>query len=508
MASAFEAVLSRQRLKPRAEWLRGALAAFGATADAWQQAPPQQVDAHVFAQLLRADLKAALATAALPDPLLDGRLAGPVLLQVSRAVNVSRPRHESMQDCAPAQRTLKLQLTDGHRTVSGFELEPLPQLSIADFGVKVLLRDVQVQGSMLLLQKENVHVLGGGLPAARAEYEAALRITREEVTKAGRKRRLEDIENPARARPRTAAVSQQRDQRDHRQPQQQPQHNSPAARSAASQGGATLPTQFNTGAPSASPVRHGSDEPDAATGEAPSSSASSAASAVPPSAVQRRLSVVSGTAMDLTSSSPRTAPASVVKHVARQQPQPQPQPHNPQRGSPRGHLPLSLHAVIRQWQQQPDVPMIAKGIPARVAGMVKDQDTPQGLVWKGQSQYYCKVFLSSIAPDDASSGLCRTEVLLSDAVIAEFVAQGTSCVELNRRLEAARKSTAEERASLQKFFGSFKARFAQMSGRFDIQWPGATGTQQLHTDGAGAGAGRQTTYGTVIAFEQQHHNGS
>ena len=81
---AFEEVLARQRVKPRPEWLRGVLATFGGGGgEAWQQAPPTQVDEHVFAQLLRSDLAASLAGPALPDPLVDGELRGPVLLQVS-----------------------------------------------------------------------------------------------------------------------------------------------------------------------------------------------------------------------------------------------------------------------------------------------------------------------------------------------------------------------------------------------------------------------------------------
>jgi len=137
-----------------------------------------------------------------------------------------------------------------------------------------------------------------------------------------------------------------------------------------------------------------------------------------------------------------------------------------------------LSAVLRRWKEEPDA--------------------PQGLVWKGFTQYSCKVVLAS--PDMET----KAEVFLSDGVIEGFVARGTTCVELNRRLEAARNSTDAEKASLQQFFKSFPARFAQMHGRFDIQWPGACGEQRRgQADAAAIDAGQPTTYGTVVAFEQQ-----
>ena len=202
-----EAALARQsnaNYKP--EWLRGALAAAQAERGGGTAA---QVDKSVFAQLFSADLAAALASPALPEPLVDGTLKGPVLVQVLRAVNVTQPRLESMAECAPERRTLKLQLTDGHRTVTAFELQAVPQLSIVDFGVKLLLRDVQVQDGMLLLQKEGVQVLGGALAGAQAEYSAALRMTRDEGTKAGKKRRIEEKANPGQARANRARLQAQ-----------------------------------------------------------------------------------------------------------------------------------------------------------------------------------------------------------------------------------------------------------------------------------------------------------
>ena len=97
---AFDDVLSRQRVKLRAEWLRGTLAAFGPGGEAWQQAAPQQLDAYLFDQLLRSDLAASVAAPALPDPLVGGRLPGPVLLQISRAVNVPPAAREHARVCS------------------------------------------------------------------------------------------------------------------------------------------------------------------------------------------------------------------------------------------------------------------------------------------------------------------------------------------------------------------------------------------------------------------------
>lgn len=483
--SAFDEVLSRQRVKLKADWVRDALAAFGSGGDAWQQAPPQQMDAYLFAQLLRSDFAASLAAPALPDPLVDGRLPGPVLLQISRAVNVCRPRHESMLECAPEKRTLKLQLTDGHTTVAGFELEPVPQLSIADFGVKVLLRNVQVQGSMLLLQKENVHVLGGELSSARAEYEAALRVTQAENTKAGKKRRIEEKENPGRVQPRQTMVTQQ--------PQQPQQQVHPAAARRVSQ-----VAQFNVGARAASPVCRGGDEPDIAAGPASVAPAAqqrvSAASSTLPArtasqAAQFNTGAVSASPVrhgrDEPDVAARATSATLVASASVAQ-----SPTLQQRSAPQSaddaQLSLTLSAVLRKWKEQPHAPMIAKGVPAKLVTIKKSADAPQGLVWKGLTQYSCKVVISS--PDNET----KAEVFLSDRVIEGFVARGTSCVELNRRLEQARHSTAEERAALQQFFKSFPQRFAQMHGRFDIQWPGGT-----------AGVESVQTYGTVVAFAQQ-----
>ena len=513
---AFDDVLSRQRVKLRAEWLRGTLAAFGPGGEAWQQAAPQQLDAYLFDQLLRSDLAASVAAPGLPDPLVGGRLPGPVLLQISRAVNVTRPRHESMLECAPDKRTLKLQLTDGHRNVAAFELEPVPQLSISDFGVKVLLRNVQVRGSMLLLQPENVYVLGGEMPSARAEYEAALRITQEEITKAGMKRRIEEKENPGRAQPRRTMVTQQPPMQQQQQQQQQ-QADTVAARRV------SQIAQFNTGAVPASPVRHGCDEPDVHAGSGPASTAVSA------SASAARTSAASSTTVQPTASSPVTSPVSAEKPAAElsahsvansdrrwsrteqlstslqqqqappQQPPPPLQQHdNVRQSTHSGQLPRTLSAVLRRWKEQPDAPMLARGVVAKVVTIKKSTDAPQGLVWKGFTQYSCKVVLAS--PDMET----KAEVFLSDGVIEGFVARGTTCVELNRRLEAARNSTNAEKASLQQFFKSFPARFAQMHGRFDIQWPGACGEQRHgQADAAAIDAGQPTTYGTVVAFEQQ-----
>ena len=96
------------------------------------------------------------------------------MVQVSRAANICKPRLESVESCRPESRTLKLELTDGHSTVVGFELEPVPQLAIADFGVKLLLRGVKVEGSMLLLQS---HLLLAVLQIKRHLHVTSVRIT-------------------------------------------------------------------------------------------------------------------------------------------------------------------------------------------------------------------------------------------------------------------------------------------------------------------------------------------
>ena len=255
MAS-LEAVRARQRFRLRPDWLQAALRAFRPAAEsAWQSAPPPQLDAYLFEALLAADLAAALERPALPSPLdEETELRGPVMVQVSRAANICKPRLESVESCRPESRTLKLELTDGHSTVVGFELEPVPQLAIADFGVKLLLRGVKVEGSMLLLQKENVHVLGGTLAEAQAAYEAALRTTREEDSKAGKKRRIEEKKNGggrasvARRPSPAAAPAAGSAAQPTRSPQQRPTNANPRS----------LQSQFNSaGSPPAQPVPRG-----------------------------------------------------------------------------------------------------------------------------------------------------------------------------------------------------------------------------------------------------------
>ena len=61
-----------------------------------------------------------------------------------------------------SKRLLRLTLSDGHVEMPAMELRPIPELSIhTPIGTKLLIKNAMVQRGMVLLQPENVQVLGG-----------------------------------------------------------------------------------------------------------------------------------------------------------------------------------------------------------------------------------------------------------------------------------------------------------------------------------------------------------
>jgi hypothetical protein len=141
-----------------------------------------------------------------------------------------------------------------------------------------------------------------------------------------------------------------------------------------------------------------------------------------------------------------------------------------------------------------------EGIAGKVLTIVKTQECPTGLRWKGETQYGCLVKVRSddggTSPQQqqqqASAAAAVCELCLSDSVIEEFIAQGTSCIALNKNLQDVRDlpNDSKEKLALKTFFQSFPKQFQKMRGRFTIEWP------------AGAGAGAGATTGMVVAFTQ------
>ena len=157
-------------------------------------APMPQLEAHVFTQLLLADLSCALATPGLPPNLRQqeaGSITGPVLVQVTGAADTCQSRAGQLTHAAPERRTLKLELSDGHQVVVGYELEPIPQLTVADVGIKVLIKGAKISHGVLLLGPNNVQVLGGGSATAALRYEVATKALAAENTRDGKRRKVD-----------------------------------------------------------------------------------------------------------------------------------------------------------------------------------------------------------------------------------------------------------------------------------------------------------------------------
>eukprot|EP00474_Spongospora_subterranea_P010667 CRZ11125.1 hypothetical protein [Spongospora subterranea] len=88
-------------------------------------------------------------------------LPGPCILQVIDGGDVGQLHGKPDRNLG--QRTLKLALTDGVRTVYALEWRPISGLT-GRYGMKLLCRNVPVRLSHLLLCTENTFVLGGSVP--------------------------------------------------------------------------------------------------------------------------------------------------------------------------------------------------------------------------------------------------------------------------------------------------------------------------------------------------------
>eukprot|EP00775_Hariotina_reticulata_P013242 gene13242-13372_t len=90
-------------------------------------------------------------------------MPGKYMLQLDEVVNISTGfKDRFIEQRSGAHRCLKLHLTDGVQRVVAVEYRPIPALAVLmPAGLKLLIVKPAVRRGMLLLQPENVVVLGG-----------------------------------------------------------------------------------------------------------------------------------------------------------------------------------------------------------------------------------------------------------------------------------------------------------------------------------------------------------
>lgn len=106
----------------------------------------------------------------------DGKLEGPVVLQVAAVRNLSKPSTSQTSDGA-GPRTLSLQLTDGKRTVVAVEHARCSFFSMDSTvpGCKVTVKNARVKSGTILLTPNNCTAMGGGVPKMTEEWETTRR---------------------------------------------------------------------------------------------------------------------------------------------------------------------------------------------------------------------------------------------------------------------------------------------------------------------------------------------
>ena len=100
-------------------------------------------------------------------------------LQCDELIDVAAPARERFRDGGGGgQRMLKLRLTDGKNTMSAFEYHLIPNLSPSlPAGVKLLIKgDMSVRSGILVLQSNNVEVLGGQVARLEEARRRALEV--------------------------------------------------------------------------------------------------------------------------------------------------------------------------------------------------------------------------------------------------------------------------------------------------------------------------------------------
>lgn len=97
---------------------------------------------------------------------------GNIVVQVLKVRNISAPKANEESKAAP--RLLKLTITDGQTQYSALEGEHVPSLSLETApGMKIFLKSgpIKIQQGMLILNANNVSILGGKVPALFEKWE-------------------------------------------------------------------------------------------------------------------------------------------------------------------------------------------------------------------------------------------------------------------------------------------------------------------------------------------------
>lgn len=140
--------------------------------------------AAIYREVLECDLHS-VGQAYLPKDMTSQTvLAGKNLLQVSKVRDVTLPLKKSKDDAEGddgdeyrvsarpnAHRLLRLEATDGHRTVVLVELTPMPSLrSVPIPGTKIIATDMPVREGFGLMSERTFQVAGGGVESLARDY--------------------------------------------------------------------------------------------------------------------------------------------------------------------------------------------------------------------------------------------------------------------------------------------------------------------------------------------------
>jgi hypothetical protein len=181
----------------------------------------------VYRQLLVSDFADALGKPQLPPQvgtLAESVLKGMHTLQVNQIVNICEGEAKRLQDCNNSRRTLKLELNDGFQTVFAFELQRVPGLELVSYGIKVMLKDVEIKRGVLLLTANNCKMVGGTLETAQSKLEDARQHLSEMQTRDGKRRRTQNkMQGDTDSGDRHARQRQMQPQAQQQQQQQQQQ---------------------------------------------------------------------------------------------------------------------------------------------------------------------------------------------------------------------------------------------------------------------------------------------
>lgn len=143
-------------------------------------------------------------------------LKASVVLQVDAILDVSMPVFQQILEYEDGNgkktgnrsRVLKLQLTDGHKQLVGIERTPITGICRETLiGIKVRLTNVVIRDKAILLEPENIVVLGGKVPAEKQANDHYLSILYESIDRPLSAKAKQEIESVRNGRPRPAAAA-------------------------------------------------------------------------------------------------------------------------------------------------------------------------------------------------------------------------------------------------------------------------------------------------------------